>query len=203
MQNFLYLCTVKQNFMLMKKIFTLTLLFAIMGTGVMKAANEIYAFFSSDGTKMTLYYDSKRTTRTGGTAALEWWDSPYASNRKTVTRIAVNSNMENARPTDMEKWFANFQNLTYINEIYNINTSEVTSMHMLFYNSPKLDFNSGDLNVWDVSKVKYFSFMFKECNAFTGYDLSNWDASSAESMNSMFEACPKMKYVWLPKNTGK
>ena len=186
----------------MKKIFTLTLLFALMGTGVMKAANEIYAFFSSDGTKMTLYYDSKRTTRTGGTAALEWWDSPYAENRKTVTRITVNSNMENARPTDMEKWFANFPNLTYISEPYIINTSEVTSMHMLFYNSPKLTFNPSDLSVWDTKKVKYFTYMFKECNAFDGYDLSNWDASSAESMLSMFEACPKLKYVYLPKNTG-
>lgn len=184
----------------MKKIFTLTLLFAIMGTGVMKAANEIYAFFNSDGTRMTICYDGNREKKNGIT---DWWDLyTYASKRQNVTRIIIDYTMENARPTDMEKWFANFPNLTYIQEIWNINTSEVTSMHMLFNNSPKLTFNSTDLQVWNVSKVKYFSSMFKECNAFTGYDLSNWDASSAESMLSMFEGCASLKWIHLPKNTG-
>ncbi len=186
----------------MKKIFTLTLLLLIIGVGCMKAANEIYGFFSTDGTKMTIYYDGKRNSRTGGTAALEWWSYSYASYRQNVTKIYVNSNVSDARPTSTAEWFAYFKNAMYIYELYNLNTSEVTSMRRMFCESPKLTLDNNDLLTFNTAKVQDCSYMFKECSALTFLDLGTWDFSSVTTMESMFESCEKLNTVWLPKKTG-
>ena len=69
------------------------------------------------------------------------------------------------------------------------NVSNVKNMELMFDNC--INFNS-DLNKWDVSNVKNMEAMFYGCINFNS-DLSNWDVSNVKYMGHMFDGCNSLK----------
>ena len=67
-----------------------------------------------------------------------------------------------------------------------IDTSAITDMSDLFYESEREDFSG--IESWDVSSVTNMSSMFAGCTNFN-QPLNNWDVSSVTKMSWMFIGC--------------
>ena len=67
-----------------------------------------------------------------------------------------------------------------------IDTSAITDMSKLFYDSRREDFSG--IESWDVSSVTNMSSMFAGCTNFN-QPLNNWDVSSVTKMSWMFIGC--------------
>ncbi len=100
-----------------------------------------------------------------------------------------------------------FSNVTEINGMDILDTSNVVLMKSMFLNACSLD--TVDVSGFDTSNVSDMSFMFastvstKEMS-FTVLDVSNWDTSSVTTMNRMFQLCSSLEELNVSRwNTSK
>ena len=144
----------------------------------------------ADGT-LTFFLTSKETLGENeygiyGTGAKpDWvWKNP---NVTKVTKVVFDPAFANARPTNCYAWFNGCVNLTNIEGIEYLNTSQVTDMHNMFYNCYHLQ--TTDFSGFDTRKVKDMSYMFYNCDSLKSLDISNFNTSEVTDMRGMFEGC--------------
>lgn len=144
----------------------------------------------ADGT-LTFFLASKETLGEneygiyGGWGTPDWvWQNPNVAN---VTKVVFDPAFANARPTNCNEWFQNYVNLTSIEGIEYLNTSQVTDMHNMFYNCYHLQ--TTDFSGFDTRKVKDMSNMFYNCGSLKSLDISNFNTSEVTNMRSMFYHC--------------
>ena len=112
--------------------------------------------------------------------------APWGNN-SNITQITFLSEI---KPTSCAYWFYDFDKLTGIDNIQNLNTSNVTNMCYMFNNCSKL--TTLDLSNLNTSKVTDMSYMFSYCSKLTTLDVSNFDTSKATRMNGMFNNCSSL-----------
>ena len=144
----------------------------------------------ADGT-LTFFLTSKETLGEneygiyGGLGTPDWvWKNPNVTN---VTKVVFDPAFANARPTTCYAWFQGYVNLTSIEGIEYLNTSQVTDMHNMFYNCYYLQ--TIDFSGFDTRKVKDMSNMFYNCGSLKSLDISNFNTSEVTNMRSMFYHC--------------
>ena len=144
----------------------------------------------ADGT-LTFFLTSKETLGENeygiydGWATPDWvWKNPNVTN---VTKVVFDPAFANARPTKCNEWFQNYVNLTSIEGIEYLNTSQVTDMHNMFYNCYHLQ--TTDFSGFDTRKVKDMSYMFYNCGSLESLDISNFNTSEVTNMRGMFYHC--------------
>ena len=168
-----------------------------------KASDKTYAkieggYFSraiprvkyADGT-LTFFLASKETLGENeygiydGWATPDWvWKNPNVAN---VTKVVFDPAFANARPTKCNEWFQGYVNLTSIEGIEYLNTSQVTDMHNMFYNCYHLQ--TTDFSGFDTRKVTNMSYMFYNCGSLESLDISNFNTSEVTNMRGMFYHC--------------
>ena len=144
----------------------------------------------ADGT-LTFFLASKETLGEneygiyGLGAKPDWvWKNP---NVTKVTKVVFDPAFANARPTNCYAWFQGYVNLTSIEGIEYLNTSQVTDMHNMFSECSHLQ--TTDFSGFDTRKVKDMSYMFHNCGSLKSLDISNFNTSEVTDMRGMFDSC--------------
>ncbi len=123
-----------------KTSFLLLMLMLVFGAVSMKAETA-YAFFSSDFSRLTFYYDNNYDIRAEGRKyelPTGYTDPGWLEHSSTVKTVYFDSSFANASPTMCYKWFKGMKQLTAIYNIYNLNTRNVGSFGWMFYQCESL-----------------------------------------------------------------
>ena len=174
------------------KLMLITLLcLPVWSTAVQAQEAEPYAVFA-DGV-LTFKYDAAKPAGAYGMNRIlvddvllpEWYVVG-----ENVKKVVFDNSFAQARPTNCLGWFLDFANLTIIEGIKNLNTSNVTDMSGMFEGCSSL--TSLDLSNFDTSNVTDMGGMFYGCSSLTSIDLSNFDTSKVTNMVYIFYDCSSL-----------
>ncbi len=102
-----------------------------------------------------------------------------------ATRVVFDKSFADVRPKSCYEWLYNFECLTTIEGIENLNTSEVTTMSWMFNNCSAL--TTINVDGFDMGKVTDVSFMFYKCGKLTTiYCSQTWNIPTSDYL---FGAC--------------
>ena len=90
--------------------------------------------------------------------------------------------------------FAYLDNVSSL-DLSGLDTSNMTSMTHMFYNSSKLV--NIDLSEFKTSKLLYFNNMFNGCSSLVNLDLSSFDTSKISNFSNLFKDCTSLKKINL------
>ena len=129
------------------------------------------------------YWKGNDVTKTG-------WSKPkWSEVANTATKVVFDSSFKDVKPNSLYMWFYDFKNLSTIEGIENLNTSEVTVMNATFASCESLV--TIDVNGFDVSKVTNTTTMFINCPELTTiYCENTWNIATSEDM---FTFCYNLK----------
>ncbi len=155
--------------------------------------------------RMTFYHDGMRSQRgeTGATYEINTGENApeWLAKSADITSVIFDSSFANVYPTTTHQWFYGMSNLTYVGNLWNFNTSEVTDMASMFEGCTSL--TDLYLRNFNTDKVTTMERMFAGCSGLTGIDLSAFNTSNVTNMNGMFSGCSGLKTLDLSNfNTG-
>jgi surface protein len=153
--------------------------------------------------KLTYYYDENYGTHIG--AIEEEYDpsmTRFESYYENVQSAEIDASMKNVALTSMRSMFYGgakadktyaLKNMTFINGLQNLNTSELTDTYYMFYKCQSL--TSLDLRKFDMSKVTNAYRMFEFCSSLTTITCDeDWSQYTALTQSgNMFSNCSAIK----------
>lgn len=175
----------------------------------------------TDGT-MTFYFDNQESERSGLIYNIdEENDVPdWLDNNQNVHKVVFDASFSQVRPTTTYRWFDKCSELTTIEGLEYLNTTEVVNMDYMFANCNKLE--TVDLSHFDTGNVTSMQLMFDQCknlkaldlsgfdthslkytyrmfgySGITQLDLSSWETSNLVDVYSMFAGCEDLVYLNL------
>ena len=164
--------------------------------------NEAYAVYTDDGT-LTFYYDKQKSSRSGTKYELNSGENApgwYTDHCEDIKKVVFTPSFSNARPTSTCWWFSGKlmigtqyhykSNLSEIEGIEYLNTSNVTNMENMFFCCAKL--TGLDVSHFNTSNVTNMKSMFSHCRSLTNLDVSNFDTRNVTDMREMFYYCQSL-----------
>ncbi len=115
-------------------------------------------------------------------------DYPVFAMGAYCTRVVIDKSFASVRPTSCKSWFDDCYNLTAIEGLEYLNTSEVTNMTGMFAYCRQL--TSLDLSNFNTAKVTEMIGMFSNCEALeTIYVSDGWTVDNVTESRLMFGYC--------------
>lgn len=111
----------------------------------------------------------------------------YQTKSADIKTVVFKRNFRDARPTTCSLWFGSCTNLTSIEGLENLNTSDVTSMDYMFYKCKQL--RALDLSGFNTEKVENMRDMFSNCKNLETLNLSSFKTNNLTNMSEMFLEC--------------
>ena len=111
------------------------------------------------------------------------------------TTIDVDVSCKDFAGASLKSMFFNFQHLTAINNLGNLNTASVTDMESMFYLCSSL--TTLDLSGRNTANVNNMSLMFSGCSSLITLDLSGWKTASVTDMRNMFSGCESLTTIYV------
>lgn len=171
----------------------------IEAPGYLTDKSEAYAVLSDDGETVTFYYNTKKDSRTGVVEINQTETSYNKSNvYGTASTAIIDPSFADYRPTSTAFWFMGCINLTTITGMEYLNTSNVTSMYLMFGNCVYL--TSLDVSNFNTGNVKSMYGMFNNCWSLTSLDVSNFNTANVTLMGRMFGGCIALKTIYASEN---
>ena len=134
----------------------------------------------------------------------ECWDASMSENGQVMayrigTEIFVVGNTKGiVANADSSYMFSDFQNLSQIVGLENIDMINVLSIDGLFKNCHKL--TNVNLSVFKDNSFKQLNEVFMGCSSIEFVDISDWDLSNVTKYNFMFNDCALLEKVDLGQN---
>ncbi|MBR0527272.1 MAG: leucine-rich repeat protein, partial [Prevotella sp.] len=163
-----------------------------------------YAIYNATAHSLTFYNDGQALSKSGmliympeGTATPEWQDY-----RADITTVTFDESFTTFQPTTTARWFNGFNELTTINGLTNLNTSQVTTMQAMFQSCFKL--TQCDVSGFNTANVTNMSSMFSYCRLLPSIDVSGFNTVKVTTMYAMFQGCNVVTTLDLSSfNTAK
>ncbi len=153
---------------------------------------ESYAVFDEATNTLTFKRDNNKPA--GAFALNEGENTPGwykygddGSNANIIKKVIFDASFANARPTSCYEWFYGCTDLTTIEGIEYLNTTNVTDMSGMFWGCVAL--TTLDVSKFDTKNVTNMSNMFHWCFVLTTLDVSNFDTQNVTNMSNMFYNC--------------
>lgn len=119
----------------------------------------------------------------------------YPAKSADIKTVVFKRNFRDARPTTCSLWFGSCTNLTSIEGLENLNTSDVTGMDYMFYKCEQL--RALDLSGFNTEKVENMRDMFSNCKNMETLNLSSFKTNNLTDMSEMFLECNKIAQLDL------
>ena len=154
--------------------------------------NVPYVVFNSNSRILTFYYDDKQSTRTMDGNVYSLGFGSWMIHNSYLDCVIFDSSFADYKPTSTANWFMNCSNLSSIDGIQYLNTSEVTDMSSMF--SGCMYLTSLKLSGFDTGKVTDMSSMFAGCSSLVTITVGDgWTTSNVTASSGMFDGCSNLK----------
>ena len=155
-----------------------------------------FAIYSADDKSLSFYKrDTVPTsgTKFGGKTVTTVYTNIASRTADTAIcteDIEIVNFVDKITPTSTKRWFSGKTNLKQINNIENLDTSNVTDMSYMFNYCYSL--KSLYLSSFDTKQVKNMSGMFYHCTGLAYIDISKFDTRNVTDMSTMFYQCSSL-----------
>lgn len=116
--------------------------------------------------------------------------APWYDYRNNITKVTF---IDKVSPVSTATWFFGFANLTSIQSLSNLDTSNVKDMSQMFARCSAL--TALDLRTFNTGSATNMKQMFNNCSELLTLDLRNWNTGNVEKMADMFNGCGKLKTI--------
>ena len=140
----------------------------------------------------TIHYTNVEPA-SGGVSISSSGSISYTGLTKTDITRAVFDNAITAQTC--RNMFSSFKNLSTIDNLTYLNTSNVTDMGSMFSSCNKL--SSVDLSSFNTANVTNMTYMFDNCKSLSSIDLSSFNTANVTDMRSMFNNCENLSSIDL------